>query len=485
MDVRRLVLALAKIGASLGMVKGGADYFCPSFPHCGHETSGRADKSTCIFYAPLPILADYNALDCRILYAAIQRFESEVFALGGSLKMTIASTAMHLFRSAFLKRDIPIDKFLNVVARQAYIASRVEVIRRTCDSAGYYDINSSFPWSMTKPQPGRLLSSKAHYIEGERLVLVDAEVSIPETYVPPVPMRVDGRVFFPTGRFRRWFVGEDLELILDAGGAILKVFDAMRFEPFDDMAAYVTIIYEMRRRTTDPFRRLVYKYLMNSLYGKFGEGEEKSGLLVHPRKPPDEEDIVKVYRAGVYQVRKDVDLKHNHVPIAANITASSRAKLTRHMWEATKSGGEIYYLDTDSLTTTADLPVSDQLGDLKREFDIDKGTFLAPKLYRIHPGPKIRAKGFRSLTSEEFDRLAEGDAVSIERMIRIRENLGSGQIKPRERTYVKRTLSHLSPEELDRLGFHGERAIRPKRDMQSDGDSRPWAFEELTKYSEK
>lgn len=472
---------LSKIGSSLGTEKGGQDYYCSNYPHCGHEKKG---KPLCIFYAPDAILRDYNALDCRILYGGIERFQDEVMALGGVLKMTVASTAMMLFRCEFLKRDIPTSQKLNTIARTAYIASRVEVIQRDCEGADYYDINSSFPWSMTKPQPSKLIGSDKRWIEGDGLAMVDAEVSIPPMYIPPVPMRVGTRVYFPTGTFRRWFMGEDLELVLDCGGHINRIHEVLHFEPFSDLAAYVSTIYELRRTTTDSFQRLVYKYLMNSLYGKFGEGNDKTGLLVNPRKKPPASQIKAIYRAGVYQIAKTVEVKHAHVPIAASITASSRALLTRGLQQGARNG-RVFYCDTDSIVTTDTFPTGDKLGEWKHEKHVERGTFLAPKLYRLFPGPEIRAKGFRSLDSDEFDALVEGGTVEIERMVRIRENFRNGQFTPRERTYKKRTLGHMSPEELEAHGIRSSLALTPKRRIEKDGSSSPWSYEELLIASEK
>lgn len=477
---------LAKIGESIGMGKGGGEYRCSDFPACGHE------EKMCIFYSPLAVLKDYNALDCRILYAAIERFQDEVFSLGGQIRYTIASTGLMLFRCAYLHRKIPTSQAINVWCREGYIASRVEVIERRCKKADYYDINSSFPYSMTKSLPGRFLRSKKSFVEGKGCVFVDATITIPDIMIPPVPYRLDDRVYFPVGTFRNRFFGEDLTLLLDSGGTIDYVHEVLEFEPFEDMASYVFSIYELRKRTTDSFQKLVYKYLMNCLYGKFGEGEDKFKLLINPKRRPEcggfEECVegcrcIHTYRAGIYKVKERVTLKHTHVPIAGAITSSSRAIITRKLQEASQKG-RVYYCDTDSLVTTESLGTSDELGALKHEKSIEKGTFLAPKLYRIFPSgktdPEIRAKGFRSLTSSEFDALERGDTVTIRRMVRLRENFSKGVFEPREEEYLKRTLSHLGPQMLASLGFRPTEALRPKRAFQSDGTTRPWNVDELT-----
>jgi len=463
--------SLAKIGASLNLEKGGSDYYCSDFPHCGHEAVG--GKPTCIFYSPQPILDDYNELDCFILWAAVNRLQDELLTLGGALMPTMASSAMFLFRAAFLSKNIPTSAKLNTLAREAYIASRVEVIQRNCSDAGYYDINSSFPASMTLPQPGALIGT-GKYRHGGDPCLVHAKVTVPECHIPPVPMRLDKRVYFPTGTFERWFTSNDIELVEDSGGRIEKIDETLVFEPFYDLGRYVRTVYEMRRRATDPFSRMLYKLLMNSLYGKFGESTEKDSVLINPKKKPKGPGA-KMMFAGVWCVTEKVAVKHSHVPIAAHITANSRALITRQL----QACDDVYYCDTDSIVTTTKLPTGDQLGELKLEKKVDKGTFLAPKLYRIYPGPEVRAKGFRRLSSEEFDTLESGGHVQIERMVRAKENLNKGFMYPHEKAFLKRAISHLTRDELAELNISDSRYLRPKRSTDSDGKTRPWDVSEL------
>jgi hypothetical protein len=451
--------ALAKIGTSLGEEKGGDDYRCPSFPHCGHRVDSddwRLPK--CIFYAPIGLLRDYNALDCRILYKGIERFEQEILALGGSLRPTIASTAMRLFRSRFLRSPIRTNARVNEIARLAYIASRVEVFEEyLAGPAKYYDFNSSFPYSMTSACPGALKGSSRRWVEGDDLALVDATITAPACDVPPLPYRSQsGRILFPSGSWRSWFSGVDLGLLLESGGTIERVHRSLSFEARYDLAGYVAIIYELRRNEKDPFRRLVYKYLLNALYGKFGETPEKQSMLVNPSKlPPVAERIA----AGIYLVPETVRIEHEHVPFAMTITARSRALLTRLLW-STKSRA---YCDTDSIVTRDVLPTSDALGGLKEEESIEReAVFLAPKLYRLDD--RIKAKGFPRLRLADFENLRAGGAIEIDRMLRLRELYRSGDTAPRGVKMKKRVWG----------------SAQPKRRPLPGGGTAPWDVSEIT-----
>lgn len=469
--------SLERIGKSVGLEKLGDSYQCPEHPRCGHE-------GKCVFYAPLPILERYNQRDCEILYQAIDRFQAELLDLGGLLRQTIASSALTLFRAAYLRQPIPTDRRVNEIARNSYVASRVEVFQRDAGPGRGYDINSSFPHSMTFGLPGELESVSRTW-KGETCSIVDATIEV-EHEIPPVPYRSEGRIFFPSGSWRSWFTGDDLHLVLESGGTIRAVHEVMNFRPFFDLGGYVRDIYRRRKESTDEFARLVYKYLLNSLYGKLAETEEKAELLINPPSRPKCAGrapctrarcfCVEQFAPGIFKVGKQVEIKHAHVPIAACVTAKSRALLTRSLWQARP-----YYCDTDSNYTASTMPESSELGRFKLEKEIEGGTFLSPKLYRTWPGPTIRSKGFRRLTSTEFDALASGEGITIRRMVRIAENFRGGNFDPREEEFVKHALSHLTARELAKLGISPKHVMQPKRCALEGGRTRPWDVEELAK----
>lgn len=451
--------SLRNIAKSLGDKKGGGDDYTCSTP-CKHA------PGTCMFYASLPILRDYNEQDCRLLYNAIRRLESELLELGGSLRFTIASTAMRLFRSAFLKEDIHINMSVNENAREAYIASRVEVFRPHSKAGWAFDVNSSFPRSMLEPLPGNL-KQVTKRLPDSGLYLARASVCVPPSYVPPLPYRHNGRIYFPSGVWEAWFTNVDLEFLQECRGKILSVSHVNIFESTDVLAAYVSEIYERRRKTEDPFRKLVYKYLLNSLYGKFAEQEEKERLMIRPHSTKG----LRMLSPGIFVEKQSRPISHAHVPIAAHITANSRRILSRYMLQALELGGRIYYCDTDSVFTDIRLPTSDKLGELKEEKTYKRAIFVAPKLYAVDE--RVKAKGFTKLAFAEFERMVsevwdgvpfpERSAHLIRRMLRLKELYGKGKITPQEVNVEKRLAL------LD----------RPKRQVMKNGDSIPWTVREI------
>lgn len=438
--------SLRKIGQWTGLAKGGSE------------------SSLDMFYATIPELRDYNEQDCRILHRALVILENVVLDLGGELQKTIASTAMNLFRRRYLRQEIATSEAVNETARQAYVASRVEPFAKTCGFANAYDINSAFPHAMLSAAPGNLIE-RTKRLPDRGTYLAHALVHVPDMYVPPLPYRAaSGRVFFPTGTWDAWLMSEDVKFLLECGGRILRVYEVLTFEPFTALADYAQDLYERRRRAKDQALTVIYKYLLNSLYGKTAESSLKTSMLVNPASTtPKEGEKLVMYRPGVYMWTRNIEVPHAHVPIAAHITAYARANLGRHMRQCS----EIYYVDTDAFSSPDVRETSDQLGGLKLEKRMSEGHFAGPKLYAWKDADSgnwtVKAKGFRRLTIDEYLRLTSESKPKLpaHRMHRFKELLRRPELKPSESDVMK-----------------GVNNVFPKRCV--DGaNSRAWRVDEL------
>lgn len=476
---------LAKIGVTLGFPKGDVTSF---------------DN------APLAELVEYNERDCVLLHRAITEFQIRLLNLGGQLQMTQASCAMFLFRRRFLTQEIRTSEGVNKPARDAYFASRVEPFRASCRKAYYYDINSSFPYAMTQPVPGNLkrFGTRIPTKEGA-IYIADVTVLVPEMYFPSLPKRYKNSVFFPIGSWRGHFSNIDIESMIENGGEVLKVHRVMEFEPFTQLKDYAETLYDLRKASDNDVDRMVYKLLLNSLYGKFAEQSVKQGLILHPKTPdvlgydhwptPDEfehpESDCELVFPGAWLVQEEIDVPHAHVPISMHITAQARKTLYDYMNQC-----EVFhYCDTDGFCTTEPgLKTSNELGALKKELDVYEGLFVRPKVYRLND--RVRAKGFSlkpdrqevdpktglkyeelgdddkdrfslQFQHQQFQRLMNGESIEMRRFGRIRETFSRAEspaeIHPTERI-IRKALRNTA---------------RPKRCWLEDGNTRPWHVEEL------
>ena len=351
---------LASIGKAIGIHKGDSPealaWMSERFGRKVTDFEELSQPEKVVFYrdVPMPILVGYNRTDCEILWKAISQFEEEILGLGGQLQQTIASTAMTLFRRSYLKRDIYTSEKLNQVAQESYFASRVEVLSRDVQDFFMYDVNSSFPYAMTFPLPGNLVGFRTDLPDDDGddcLYLADVTLEVPDDVLPPVPFRKDNRVFFPTGRWRSWLTSTDVRLALREGAVLHGVHEVYTFEPFWDFKAYSEEIYGRRAAAETPFRKLVLKYLLNSLYGKAAEGLIKQEMLINP----DEVDRtqMQMLQPGVWLREKQAVIAHRHVVVSSFITAIARRTLYDYSKECYRQGCALHYCDS----VTEDRPV--------------------------------------------------------------------------------------------------------------------------------
>ena len=344
---------LASIGKAIGVLKGDSaeakEWMSRRFGREITDFEELSQPEKVIFYreVPMPILIGYNKTDCEILWKAIFQFEAEIFELGGQLQQTIASTAMNLFRRRFLQRDIFTSEKLNQISQESYFASRVEVFNRNAEDFLMYDINSSFPFAMTFPLPGNLSGFRTTLPEDESdecIYLANVTIEVPDMYLPPLPYRKEGRVFFPVGRWRSWFTSTDIRLALREGAILHKVHEVYTFEPFMDFKGYADVIYKLRSEANTPFRKLILKYLLNSLYGKAAESILKQEMLINPAEIDREK--MQMLQPGVWLQEKEATIAHRHVAVSTVITSIARRTLYDLANECIKQGKPSYYCDS-------------------------------------------------------------------------------------------------------------------------------------------
>ena len=94
------------------------------------------------------------------------------------------------------------------------------------------------------------------------------------------------------------------------------------------------------------------------------------------------------------------------------MTAYARTHLYNLFEDVHTKNGVVYYCDTDSVFCNVELETQNGLGGLKLERQIDKGIFIAPKLYKIDGITK--AKGIRQTDCLELENLlTDGTKVTV------------------------------------------------------------------------
>jgi len=363
-------------------------------------------------------LSEYLKADCLALYQCIEKFYDWPLIKASGPAYTTASQAMKVFRT-FLKE--PIQSFTNNMAedmRPAYLGGRTEIFKPFYQGGKLYeyDVNSLYPYVMVANAYPIDRGYDTFTRRRDCLGVFRARVVVPsDLHIPCLGIVRDNKYIFPSGEFEGQWCGVELDYAESLGYKI-QILDGTEFKTKKLIfKEYVEALYNIRETSPkNSVSNVLAKLLMNSLYGRFGMNMQRENIGFELKEGVDEWRTVKIKNKNVLLFREPVTLNSfNHVGIAAHVTAYARIHMHKLMM---KHPHEMYYTDTDSLFTTAEMPTGKALGELKLEHTYDSACFLLPKTYIATSATKkkIAMKGFdrkkiQDFTFEDFTRAFEGD----------------------------------------------------------------------------
>lgn len=331
--------------------------------------------------------------------------------------LTLASAAFKILHKQFGVKHSRLSEQQDAKFRRFYFAGRVEfyALGNLGGDFKCVDINSSFPYSMTKPH-----WEGDEYITLSRLPTKNLEQSFIHCECESrgaFPHRdEDGGVSFPDDGVRRhffvtgweWVAALDLGLLVRA--VIVSCFTPVSKRDYKEYIEHFYRIKENAERSGDKGERLFAKLLMNSGYGKFGMDprEHEEMMICDWREKPDGENwsILKDDpENGITIYKRPTESTHNkfnNVCVAASITGCSRALLLR----ARQNCGGVAYCDTDSLIAKdiSKLSLGSNLGQWKLEHTFSEFYIGGKKLYAGYDSdainPKTKEKGYWKTASK-------------------------------------------------------------------------------------
>ena len=394
-------------------------------------------------------LRDYNEQDCLISLSFLEWFQNQINNLGGELKITIASCSIDIWKRKYnnmviCKEDYILKKRgidVNIKDKifKAYYGGRTEVLKRGyVENLYYYDFNSLYPSVMLNELP--LPNSVQYFKSGSLAEIMNREgvshvkVINDTNELPLLPYR-DGKLIFPKGEFKGWYTHIELRTALKHGYTVLKVYETISYSlmitPF---ARFVDDMFNKRKQAKKKAdsSQLIFKLIMNALYGKFGERRHNKTVhfdlskmdKIETEKLQNEhfENNVSINSSGKGYYTEEEECTSNHVlPIwPVYVTALARIKL----WEKARLL-DPYYMDTDSIITKELLPSSKELGELELEYHIDRGIFIKPKMYYFKDGDKeiVRLKGVPRINIEQFKKILAGESVRYTKFVKLKEGI--------------------------------------------------------------
>jgi hypothetical protein len=362
---------------------------------------------------------EYLYHDCVGLYEVLEKFKQEMLSVGGSMGITMASTALKTFNHGYQSKPLFMcSKDLNDELRQALYGGRTEIFRMVAPekSSGYYyyyDVNSLYPFVMrnnTFPisRPEIVMEPPAKiFLENDGITHAKV-VSPADLYVPLLPAKIqigyDSKLMFVLGSYEGWWDNSLLKKAWELGYKI-EPLKSYVFQSEEIFKEYVDKFYSIKQNSKSGTPQyMIAKLLMNSLFGKFGQRQVMESIIKDPFPDPEEFLVKEIIdeETGWCKVEQEGKGKFYLPQISIHVTALAQIELYKIFEKILEKGYRLFYCDTDSVTTDyKDMPVSDKLGDLKRERRVRSAYFLLPKTYRLVDDKgeiELRAKGYsRSL----------------------------------------------------------------------------------------
>jgi DNA polymerase elongation subunit (family B) len=350
----------------------------------------------------------------------------------GTFGLTLPAQSFNAFRHRFMHHNLIVykDEALAALARRSYFGGRCEAFRiGEFNNEPFYqlDVNSLYPFVMRNHQyPIALvcLTEKRSYLDKACFgdigkCIADVVVA---TELPVVPYRTKQNLIFPVGTFETTLAGPELALCWDLG-LIKQIKRIAVFDTADIFTEYVDFFYHNRlqaKANGDKARDYLHKLFLNSLYGKFGQKQQRMRVIAE--EPGKSNEFWYEYETESGKTKKFVRLNgavieysdyiesHYAIPhIASFVTSYARVHLLRLILAA--GWRNVYYVDTDSLIVNVEgfarlreFIDESKLGYLKLELVSDRLAIYGAKAYEL--GDKIKMRGIRA----DATRIDENDA---------------------------------------------------------------------------
>ena len=313
----------------------------------------------------------YNKQDVTIVKRAYEKYVKWYNEISGlSSGYTRGSDAYQLWKISKKAGNVSRHANLEILRNEynSYRGGRTECFKLgALSNEPWYkiDINSLYPYVMANNEYstkyiGTFDNPSYDLFEAiykDHNVLCDISF---DTKIPIVPIRDNLGMYYPIGRIRGWYCGNELNDIIDLAD-VIKIHKVHAYNKSEIFRDIIEKLYEYKKQYSKENRdieRYNVKLMLNSIYGKFGQkmenlhkiGESKNRHYNYSQCLGDlRNDYDGIMNCGydVYGVNKNI-IGNNSCPIiASEVSGNGRAFITDFI---NRIGIEnIAYCDTDSL----------------------------------------------------------------------------------------------------------------------------------------
>ena len=378
-------------------------------------------------------LKEYLKYDCISLYELLEKFYLEFDV--NDIKLTIASTSFNILLKDEKKRKALanyITKEDEIEIRKTYKGGRCEVYIREGQNLLKYDVNSIYSFVMREflyPT-----GSMIKFINKEEidiyinilgwLGVVKVNIKAPYLYIPYLVKRDTklNKLIAPIGIWTDYITTFEYQEAIKRGYEI-DIIEAYLYSKKENyFIDYVDYYYNIKKNSTGA-KKEIAKLMLNSVYGKFGQKRSYDKFYTLEEIIKKKLNLNDFYPLDLYMYMKEEEFYYDrriNPIIAVFVTAYGRHVLYKGIENIIKKGGNVYYVDTDSIITNIELDeelVSNtELGKWKLECEIKEYIGIEPKTY-ICDNEK-RAKGIpkeqqEKLSFKDYKEMLNGKSKSF------------------------------------------------------------------------
>jgi len=445
----------------------------------------------------------YCKLDCISLHQVLIKFNELIygeFKINAHNSLTLPSLAMRIYKSNYMPENTIYQILGNIERdiRLSYSGGAVDVfiphnritnlfskIKAVFVKLYQYDANSLYPTVMANhPMPiGKPIEFEGDIrrFDPKAFGFFFCKIISPEFMQHPILQRriktKDGlRTIAGLGSWEGWICSTELDNAVKLGYTF-EILKGYEFKTGDIFSEYINKMYNLRLEYPKGHPlNLIAKLLMNSLYGKFGmrleitkvemfDCSDESGINYFRSKldlyGTTVQDYIKLDDTFIIIRNALTDIFYNdeldkyygqdvNIAIASTITAGARIYMSVFK---NRSNFKLYYSDTDSIIIDVELPaelIGESLGQFKLEQVIERGVFLAPKVYGYitESGKEvIKVKGIKEeivseLKIDDLDQLLIKDAFSEFTQSKWHKKVLEGEISIKDVAYTLKVTSN-------------------------------------------
>lgn len=368
----------------------------------------------------LPTFKAYLRNDCLSLSHALFKLCELLGTTFGVLpSISLSTTAAKIFSKCFYNLDdvYPNEEFDGFI-REAIYGGRNEIFRRYGEAINLYDVKSMYVSCYDTSVPvGKMRWIKPDINKG---TLAEARVKIPkDLYIGPLPYKLrspGGQLSFPVGELLGWWDTKELRNAAENYNVDVSIRRQLYCEEEPILESFGKVLSGLRGGSKDNF----WKILGLSLSGKLGQGRWRH-VIRHAESLVDFRGYSPIDKDEIYfQTLEYLKGRHPYIKpaIAMRVRAEARVRHLEYLTKALKTG-DLFYCDTDSIFTTAELPYLKNPGPGELTFlgQAERGYFIRQKLYGlVIKGALIqRSSGYSDLklTEEDFTSLLDGKEIVV------------------------------------------------------------------------